>query len=355
MITFFRVLLITHNNVRHWRFGFIYYIYFDKIKPTFTPLTKPWPSMKQTPNKSLVILAFFSIYVIWGSTYLLNKMAVKELPPFMLASMRFVTAGLLIFAIAKIMKIPIAITKKQWINTGLAGVFFLTLGNGGAVWALQYLDSGFAALVISGQPLIVLFLMRIFQGIPIKTMSVIGVVFGVVGMYLLVSQQKIITSEMTVIGVAILFFCMVSWGYGSIFVSKADLPRNYFVNTGYQMVLGGLMLGLNSFVMGEDWSSPLDWSLQVQVVMAILVIFGSIVAFTSFNYLLRFVSPDKVATATYINPIIALLLGWYFLNEEITARSAVATVILLIGVYFINTSKKIQRIKPKKTDIRSKI
>ncbi|PIE49452.1 MAG: EamA family transporter [Flavobacteriales bacterium] len=295
--------------------------------------------MSQSANKTLIVLAFFSIYVIWGSTYLLNKMAVKELSPFMLAGVRFIVAGLLIFAIAKVIKIPLAITGRQFKNTVIAGFLFLALGNGGAVWALQYIDSGFAALVISGQPLIVLFLMRIFQGIPIKPMSVIGVVLGIIGMYLLLDQQRIITSEMTIIGVVILFVCMASWGYGSIFVANVNLPKNYFVNAGYQMLTGGVMLTVISLMLDENWVSPLNWTLQTQFAMFILIVFGSIIAFTSFNYLLNFVSPEKVATATYVNPIIALILGWYILDEKITLQSAIAATVLLTGVYFINTSR----------------
>ncbi|RDY62042.1 EamA family transporter [Flagellimonas nanhaiensis] len=295
--------------------------------------------MGKSSNSALVILAFFAIYVIWGSTYLLNKIAVFELPPFMLASFRFVTAGALIFAWAKLMKIPIAISRRQLRNTILAGFLFLSLGNGLAVWALKYVDSGFAALEISAQPLIILLMMRILQGKKIQPMSVIGVILGFIGIYLLVSQKQIVTKEGTMVGIAMIFACMLSWGYASIFVSKADLPTNYFVNTGYQMFTGGLILALMSVGFGETWSVPWVWSGKVQLVMVLLVLFGSIVAFTSFNYLLKAVSPEKVATSTYVNPIVALILGWYFLDERITAQSIVAAVILLTGVYFINTKK----------------
>ena len=98
-------------------------------------------------------------------------------------------------------------------------------------------------------------------------------------------------------------------------MARADLPTNYFVNTGYQMFFAGIVLTLMSFAFGEEWSSPLSWSGKVQASMLLLVFFGSIVAFTSFNYLLKTVSPEKVATSTYVNPIVALLLGWYFLDE----------------------------------------
>lgn len=297
--------------------------------------------MSKSNNVVLIILAFFSIYVIWGSTYLLNKIAVTELPPFFLASIRFVTAGLLIFIICKFLKINIKITRIQLINTAIAGFLFLTFGNGLIVWALKFVDSGFAALEISAQPLVVLVMMRLLQGKKIQAMSVIGVVLGVIGIYLLVSQKQIISKEGTILGIIMIFFCMLSWGYGSLFVAKANLPSNYFVNTGYQMITGGIMLSIASLLFRESWSLPSEWSIDVKYSMIILILFGSIVAFTSFNYLLKVVSPEKVATSTYVNPIIALLLGWYFLNEQITLQSAIAAIVLLTGVYFINSTKKL--------------
>ena len=297
--------------------------------------------MDKSSKTTLIVLAFFSIYVIWGSTYLLNKIAVTELPPFMLASIRFISAGILIFIMCKLMGISIAISKKQWINTCITGFLFLAFGNGVVVWALKYVDSGFAALEISAQPLVILLLMRIIQGKKIQTMSVIGVILGIIGIYILVTQKEIINKENSVIGMVMIFMCMLSWAYGSLFVAKASLPVNYFVNTGYQMFMGGIMLLIASLLFGETWISPYDWSVTVQISMLLLIVFGSIVAFTSFNYLLKVVSPEKVATSTYVNPIIALILGWYFLNEEITTQSIIAAVILLTGVYFINTNKKL--------------
>ncbi len=297
--------------------------------------------MSKSNNTTLIILAFFSIYVIWGSTYLLNKIAVAELPPFMLAAVRFVTAGIFIFILCKFLGISIAISKKQLLNTIIAGFLFLTFGNGVVVWALKYVDSGFAALEISAQPLLVLILMRILQGKKIQPMSIVGVILGIIGIYLLVSQKEVLSKENSIIGMVMIFVCMISWGYGSLFVGRADLPKNYFVNTGYQMLTGGIMLFIASILFGETWSSPLEWSPSVQLTMVLLIVFGSIVAFTSFNYLLKVVSPEKVATSTYVNPIIALLLGWYFLDEQITLQSIIAAVILLTGVYFINTRKKL--------------
>jgi drug/metabolite transporter (DMT)-like permease len=297
--------------------------------------------MLKPKNSILIILAFFSIYVIWGSTYMLNKMAVLELPPFKIASIRFLTAAFLIFGIAKLLRIPLTISAKQLKNTAIAGFLFLTFGNGVVVWSLQYIDSGITALEISAQPLVILIMMRILQGKKIQTMSVIGVVLGVIGIYLLVSQKDIISKDNSVIGMLMIFACMLSWAYGSLFVGKADLPKNYFINTGYQMLTGGTMLFITSLCLGEKWSPPTEWSTNAQWSIILLIVFGSIVAFTSFNYLLRVVSPEKVATSTYVNPIIALILGWYFLNENISGQSIIAAIVLLTGVYFINTKKKL--------------
>ncbi len=292
-------------------------------------------------NTFLIVAAFFAIYVIWGSTYLLNKIAVSELPPFMLAGVRFFTASLIIFAIAKVLGRSLAITKRQFLNATFVGFLFLSLGNGLAVWALKYVDSGFAALEISAQPLVILVLMWMLQGKKIQPMSMLGVVFGMIGIYLLVGQKELLSQENAILGMIMIFGCMLSWGYGSLFVAKADLPKNYFVNTGYQMLMGGILLGVMSVLFGEAWSNPIRWSAEVQLVMLLLIFFGSIIAFTSFNFLLKSVSPEKVATSTYVNPIVALVLGWYFLEEEITMQSGIAAIVLLTGVYFINTKKKL--------------
>lgn len=297
--------------------------------------------MRKSRSTVLIILAFIAIYVIWGSTYLLNKIAVAELPPMMLASIRFLCASILIFIIAKLIGIDLKISLKQLRNTAIAGFLFLTYGNGVVVWALKYVDSGFTALEISAQPLVVLLLMRFLEGKKIEFMSVIGVILGFIGIFLLVSQKELISQEGMALGMLMIFSCMLSWGYGSLFVAKADLPSNFFVNTGYQMLTGGTMLLITSLLLGEAWTLPTQWSQPVQISMILLITFGGIVAFTSFNYLLKTVSPEKVATSTYVNPIIALILGWYFLNEQITTQSIVAAVVLLTGVYFINTKKKL--------------
>ena len=296
--------------------------------------------MKLTKSKLLILLSFFAIYIVWGSTYVFNKIAVSELPPFFLASLRFITAGLLIMVISKILNFKLAITKKQFLNSLIAGFLFLVYGNGVFVWALKYVDSGFAALLAATQPLFVLLLMRLIDRKPMQKKSIIGVLLGLIGMYLLVSQQEITSSEGSILGIFMIFTCVFSWSYGSVFVSKADLPKNFFVSTGYQMLIAGFMLLIGSLIFKETWVSPLNWNTEVQLSMMFLITFGGIAVFTAFNYLLKNVSTEKVATSAYVNPIIAMLLGWYVLDERLSLQSIIASVVLLTGVYFINSRKR---------------
>jgi len=249
-------------------------------------------------NIYLIVLSFFAIYFIWGSTYLLNKIAVGDIPPLFLGAIRFTIAGLLIFIIAKVLKQKISISKRELRNSIIASFFFLSFGNGVFVWALKYIDSGFASLLTATQPLIVLLMMWILHGKKIQLKSIIGIVFGL------------------------------------------ELPKNFFISAGYQMLFGGLILLIASLAVGEDWVHPADWKDLTLISIVLLIVFGSIVAFTAFNYLLKHISTEKVATSTYVNPVVALFLGSYFLDEKVTSQSIIATAILFLGVYFINSSRK---------------
>jgi drug/metabolite transporter (DMT)-like permease len=285
------------------------------------------------------VLAFLSIYLIWGSTYLLNKIAVGQLEPFMLAGVRFLSASFLMFLIVKVSNKSLKLSLVQLKNAAIAGFLFLAIGNGVVVWALSYVDSGLAALTIASQPLIVLLLLWILENKRIKLFSWVGVFVGLLGMYLLISQNQITSSPESLKGILMIVGCVITWGYASIFVGKAELPKNYLVNSAYQMFFGSLWLILMSMIKQEHWISPNEWEINVKWSMLGLIIFGSIVAFTSFNYLLRTVSPEKVATSTYINPIVAMILGYLVLKETISTQSVVAAVVLLTGVYFINMKR----------------
>lgn len=239
-----------------------------------------------------------------------------------------------------ILKQEVKISKKQLLNSLIASFFFLIYGNGVFVWALKFVDSGFGALIGSTQPLFVLFILRFIDRKPFQKKSIIGVCLGMFGMYLLVSQKELITSKDTLLGIFMMLSCVLSWSYGSVFVSKAKLPKSYMVTTGVQMIFAGIVLYLMSLGFSEPWSSPLIWSIEVKVSMILLIVFGGIIAFTAFNFLLKKVSPEKVATSAYVNPVIALCMGWYFLNEQLSNQSIIASIILLTGVYFITSRKR---------------
>lgn len=256
-----------------------------------------------------------------------------------MAGLRFTAAALIIAFVMALLRVPFNVTMPQLKNACIAGFFFLALGNGGVSWALQYVDSGYTALLIAAQPLVLILMMWINNRKPLPLPSWIGVVLGLVGVYLLVSQNELIQTQNQWIGMAIIFMCLVGWGFASIFVSKADMPKP-FVNTCIQMLTGGLILIVSSYFLDQKSFSPSEVDLQTWLRFGYLVIFGSVIAFTAFNYLLTSdVSPEKVSTSTYVNPVIALLLGWHFRDELITYQSVIAALILLTGVYFINTNK----------------
>lgn len=297
--------------------------------------------MLHKTSKVLIVVAFVAIYIVWGSTYLFNKIAVSELPPFFLASIRFFIAGILMIGLAIFYKQKLCISKKELLNSVAASFFFMVYGNGVFVWALKYVDSGFGALLASTQPLFVLFLLKLIDRKPFQKKSLIGVALGMFGMFLLVNQRELTTPEGSLLGIFMILTCVLSWSYGSVYVSKAELPKSFLVSTGYQMLAASFILLTGSFSINEHWSSPLTWSSNVQIAMLMLIIFGGVVAFTAFNYLLKVVSPEKVATSAYVNPVIALFMGWYFLDEKLTTQSLIASLILLTGVYFITSRKRV--------------
>jgi len=256
-----------------------------------------------------------------------------------MAAMRFLGAGTIIVTCLYLFNLPKDLSRKQLVNAIICGIFFLGLGNGGVTWALQYVDSGYTALLIAAQPLVLLIMMWINNREPLPFASWIGVFLGMLGIILLVSQTELTSRPGQWLGMVIIFGCLLSWGFGSIFVSKANMPKP-FLNSAIQMITGGVMLAITSLILeGSSFDfSQVDTNTWLS--LGYLTFFGSVLAFTAFNYLLTTdVSPEKVSTSTYVNPIIALILGWYFRDELITLQSVLAAIILLSGVYFINTNK----------------
>jgi drug/metabolite transporter (DMT)-like permease len=209
------------------------------------------------------------------------------------------------------------------------------------IWAIQFIDSGFAALLVAIDPLVIMFLLWALQGERPGGRALIGALLGMIGMYLLLGQPQLVAHPKAWMGLIAIVVSLVAWAFASIYVSKLDLPENRFQRSAMQMLSGGVVLVLFSWITGEaatfelaglSWKAGLSW--------LYLVAFGSILAFSCFNYLLSKVSPEKVATSTYVNPLVALLLGWAFNNEVINPGALVAGGLMLAGVYFINSNKR---------------
>lgn len=256
-----------------------------------------------------------------------------------MSTVRFTFAATLLFGLAWALGKYQSVTSKQLRNAAFAGFLFLGCGTGGVAWALQFIDSGFTALVISGQPLLVVLMMWAIDNKRPATQSFGGIFLGMIGMYLLVSQKELVARPEQWKGIITIFCCMLAWGFGSIFVTKADLPKPQMANNAFQMLAGGFSL----FIFSLFLENPLtfDYSaipLKSWLALSYLIVFGAVVAFSAFNYLLTKVSPEKVATSTYVNPIIALTLGWWFRDELVTSQSILAVIVMFTGVFFINST-----------------
>lgn len=287
--------------------------------------------------KYLIPLAFLTVYVVWGSTYVFIAYAVEEVPPFMTSGIRYFFAGVILFGVLLLFTQRTHPTKKQIQNAIIGGVMLIGLGSSGAAWALKRLDSGFTALLIATQPLITVNLMWLVNKKRPTNQAFLGVFLGLIGAYLLISQNQIVATTDQWMAVIVIVFTLIIWAYGTIFINNGDMPKSAFTNTAYQLIAGGGAAILLSFLFEEptavhwmDLKPITYWSL------GILTIWGGLIVFIAFNYLLQKTTPDKVATTTYVNPVIALFLGWWFRDELVTSQSIAAAAIMLTGVVFIN-------------------
>lgn len=297
--------------------------------------------MKNTTKENwIIILAFGIIYIVWGSTYLANWYAIQDIPPLLMSGSRFFTAGIILYSLGQLFGQSKG-TWTHWKNASISGVMFLATGTGAMIWAEQFIASGMLALMAAFQPLLIILLIWQMDGRKPSNRAIAGTVLSLIGMGFLVAQDQFISDKKTLIGLGVVFLSLLSWGIASIRVAKLDMPSSKLQGAGMQMLTGGAVLLLAGVVTGETGRLDLAaitprgmWS------WIFLVLLGSIVAFSAFNYLLVKSTPDKVATATYINPVVAMLLGWGLNNEEITNQSLFAALLLLVGVVFINTRMK---------------
>jgi len=287
----------------------------------------------------LTLLAFATVYFVWGSTYLANEYAIDHIPPILMAGSRFTIAGVILIAFARLTNWQ-SVTATQWRNLILTGLLFITLGIGGTIWAQQFIDSGMTALLTGMNPAVVVLLSWLLFQERSGWKAGLGLLLGMTGLFLLISQNGVFSISGSEWGIAVILFATLAWAYGSVILSKLDLPVSKIQTTGLQLFCGGMILLVLSTI-NADYAQVNLFQIPLISWLAwgYLIIFGSILAFLAFNYLLLNVAPAKVSTYSYVNPVIAVFLGWWFRDELLTAQTLVAAATMLLGVYFINQSK----------------
>ncbi|MGK0450359.1 MAG: drug/metabolite transporter (DMT)-like permease, partial [Neolewinella sp.] len=275
-----------------------------------------------TKEQWLIILAFAITYFVWGSTYLANKWAIDTLPPFGMCGVRFLIAGVLLYGLSFLQGDKTRPTRKQWVNSGYMGFMFLTLGVGIIVWAQQWMDTSMAALMVSFQPLIVMLIMwGVFRNRP-PGKAFLGAGISIVGMGLLIGQPQMVAGPNEIKALIAVLFSICVWALGMTLNPRLDMGKNNFRSTAMQMLIGGALAMSYSLLVGE-WNG---WSVEAISLKSIfslsyLIVFGAIGAFSALNFLMKTVSPEKAATGTYVNPVVAMFLGAMLNDEAVSIQS----------------------------------
>lgn len=286
-----------------------------------------------------IALALGAVYLIWGSTYLAIRFAIETIPPFLMAATRYLTAGALLYTWARLRGAPRP-KLIHWRSALIAGGFLLLVGNGGVVWAEQRVDSGLAALLISTEPIWIVILVWLTSGRQRPHARVLGgMLLGFLGLVMLVRPGSG-SGGIDPVGAIALGLASLSWAWGSLYGQRAPLPESPLAATGMQMLGGGTLLTIASVVTGEPAHFALsDVTLRSALAVAYLVVFGAIVAFTAYVWLLRVAPPVLVSTYAYVNPVVAVFLGWAFADEPLTAGTLIAASVILAGVALITSAQ----------------
>lgn len=293
----------------------------------------------------MIVAAFAAIYLIWGSTYLAIRVAVQTLPPFSIAGLRFLLAGAVLYGIAAL-RGGARPSDVEWRSAAIAGALLLLGGNGAVVWASTFAPSGFIALIVATVPMWMVVL-PLLRGVRPRVAEGVGVAIGLVGVFWLLDPFAATRSDAARGTPAALFWggLLVTvgsmlWAGGSLYARRAPLPRDPFVSTAIQMLTGGAWLTIAGAAAGEFGGLDLRRaSVQSLLAFGYLLVFGSLVAFTAYVWLLQVTSPAKVTTYAYVNPAVAVLLGWAILDEPITSRMLVAMLLILASVVMITTAR----------------
>lgn len=302
------------------------------------------------PSRALVIAAFGAVYLIWGSTYLGIKYAIETLPPFLMSGWRFLIAGaaLTAWALWRGAERP---TRAHWRSAAVVGALLFLCGNGGVVWAEQHIASGLAALLVATEPLwIVLLNWARPAGVRPSGKTILGLLVGFAGVWLLigsgVSEGGGDTVRAGMVGTIVVIVAAFSWAVGSLYSLRAQFPASPLLASGMQMLMGGALLTLAGTFSGEWTRFDLSRASVASVgALAYLIVFGSVVAFTAYSWLLRVVSPARAATYAYVNPVVAVLLGWALAGEPLTARILFAAVVIVGSVVLINAYRTQEKAK----------
>jgi drug/metabolite transporter (DMT)-like permease len=285
-----------------------------------------------------VAIALATVYVLWGSTYLAMRLAIATIPPFTMAAARHFTAGVILYAIARLRGAPRP-RLADWRSTAIIGALLLLLGNGGVVWAEQRVSSGMAALLICSEPMwIVLFAWLRRDGRRPSPLVVAGLLLGFAGLVLLVrpGHDGMLVDRL---GAAAVLIASISWAAGSLYVQRATLPSSPLLATAMQMLCGGGLLFAAGAVTGEPARFALSQvSAGSALAVLYLIVFGSLIGFTAYTWLLRSASPVLVSTYAYVNPVVAVFLGWVLLREPVTSGTLLGAAVILAGVALITTA-----------------
>jgi len=298
-------------------------------------------SNPSTPSRALILAAFAAVYTIWGSTYLAIRFAVEVLPPFLMVGTRFLVAGSILYVWVRLSGAPRP-DLSQWKSAAIIGLLMLVLGNGLVSWAEQKIPSGLAALMVATVPfwMVMLDWMRP-RGTAPSSRVVLGLIIGFVGVALLFQPWRSTEGEtFDLLSAVILIVATLFWATGSLYSVRAKLPPSSVLSMGMEMLSGGFIALLVGMLRGELANIEVS-AITVRSLLALtyLILFGSLVGFNAYMWLLRVCAPAWVSTFAFVNPVVAVFLGWAFGGEPLTVRILIAASLIVISVFFITFCK----------------
>jgi drug/metabolite transporter (DMT)-like permease len=313
--------------------------------PSPVPSTVPSPAPSTVrPRLALVIAALGVLYLVWGSTYLGIRIAIDTIPPLLMASVRFAVAGVVLYvwAVRQGDTRGDRPGRKQWVASAVVGVLLLAGGNGGVTWGEQFVPTGIAALLIASVPIWIVVFAHFTGDDRITWPVAVGLLIGIVGVGILVQPAGV--SAAYLLGSLVILGAAFAWAAGSVYARRAPLPRRPLVATGMEMIGGGIALLVLSAVTGElSRVHPERISWQSLVALLYLTVFGSLLAFSSYVWLLRHTRAAVAGTYAFVNPAVAVLLGWGFLGEALTSRVLVAGAVIILAVVVVMSAPALRQ------------